>query len=679
MKLKTVVGVSLMMFVFALCQTVRADLGTQLDFAYPGNSVNGTNAWENDPGNNPPFYTSANLNVPLSDIEASGANWNYFTAAGPTPISAQNNADATVEGEVVTITNGDGVLSTNEYGVITGQLIDNTNYCLTGLSFLVDGARDLNHPYTLHIFDITTNYTGTLPVISGYNFVSNGDLLAGGTNGIIFTNSANFVATNNPLFNNNSGNGPQCQQLYLGLSNGVYSDQIILGAGHTYALEIWFPRGYANSSAFAEKTSATAGYTHPMDNGGTLMVSADSQLNVARETGSAAGFYGGSQHNWAVALYGFPTNAAPSFNTSTNYPPNPISPPPIMGIQAANVPELRIFAAPTAGSTSDRTELATLDESQSWVGQSGPVSYSITLLDYPNPENIQQTHILLVPTAFAGQANLGNEYTPGQPPTPNENIDYQATNGMWLTIFPNGTNGFTGTVSWKTNQPNSNPYQTGVVALVITNSTIVGTWTLTFNSASTGTLTAPGASPVPFTINDPTASTDFANPMIAYFGLEPNGTLGEGQYEDWGGISVSGVAGINENENFTTESSDNIYASGFWQVNSASATAAETGVEIVSTNDFPAYWVNWTLPAANYLIAENTNLMSHTWINPAYYSAYNSAFETAPIGAAAQEGTKMWVYLPWQTLPTKDGGQNEPVTSVSTNAWFLATPNQVSP
>ena len=58
-----------------------------------------------------------------------------------------------------------------------------------------------------------------------------------------------------------------------------------------------------------------------------------------------------------------------------------------------------------------------------------------------------------------------------------------------------------------------------------------------------------------FTIGDPNVATDFANPLVAYFGLQPNSSTGIGQYEDWASIQVNGVAGVNENDNFATDTS----------------------------------------------------------------------------------------------------------------------------
>jgi hypothetical protein len=323
------------------------------------------------------------------------------------------------------------------------------------------------------------------------------------------------------------------------------------------------------------------------------------------------------------------------------YVPPPV---PTLAIQKAS-PGLRIFAGSTVD-TYDRTELATVDQSQSWIGGTYPVSYSFKLLDYP--ANIGQTMIFLVPVNSV-PGGSGSMYN-------NEYVEYQATNALWLNVAPDGTNGVTGTVEWKTNLPNSNPNQT---ALMITNSTAVGTWTLTFTSQSGGTLTAPGASPVAFSIPDSNIATDFANSLVAYFGVQPNSTAGEGEYEDWASISVTGVAGVNENENFTTEAS----ISSEWETNTLT-TALNSSVELATTNT--PYWVYWTLPANGYGLAVATNLTTAPWHLPEYYNDFGDG-NTIP-GTAAQ-GNNEWVLVPLTCLPTVDGNMQNG-QALSRNAFF---------
>jgi hypothetical protein len=319
--------------------------------------------------------------------------------------------------------------------------------------------------------------------------------------------------------------------------------------------------------------------------------------------------------------------------TYTNVPP--VVPPPTLAIQKA-IPALRIFAGDTA-SINSREELATVNQSQSWIGGTYPVSYSFTLLSYP--ANIGQTHIFLVPV----------NSTPGASAYGYNGVDYTATNGLWLVIGPGG-GGVIASVYWKTNLPNANAYSAGGnTALRITNSTAIGTWTLTFTGPGAGTVTAPGGSPVAFTIADANVATDFANPLVAYFGLQPNQGAGVGQYEDWASISVTGVAGGNINENFTTETS----LSAAWN----NMSQVSTCVQLVTTNT--PYWVNWTLPAVNYGLGTAMSILGNTntsgpWMLPEYYNSYNDG-NTIP--GQANQGSKAWVLIPSTCLPTVDGSQ----------------------
>jgi len=345
--------------------------------------------------------------------------------------------------------------------------------------------------------------------------------------------------------------------------------------------------------------------------------------------------------------------------TITNAPP--VIPPPTMGIEKAK-PALRIFAGSTA-SQFDREEVTSTGQGQSWIGGTYPVSYSFNLLSYPS--NINQTHIFLLPV---------NALTTGNTPWGYNGVDFSfASNAVWLALNPGPTPGSAiANVVWKTNLPAANPNHT---ALSFTNSTVLGTWTLQFNSANAGVVIAPDASQHAFTIDDPNISTDFANPLVSYFGLQPNNTVGEGQYEDWGFISISNVADGNIFEDFTKEGSDFSGSpltspSGYFR---SDISVVPAGVVIVRTN-LDRYWVNWTLPANNYSLGTSTNFLTGPWINPAYYSGYND--QNNPRGNPSQFGQKMWTLLPSDDLPTVDGN---PGSDPAPNAYFLVSTNVISP
>ena len=332
-------------------------------------------------------------------------------------------------------------------------------------------------------------------------------------------------------------------------------------------------------------------------------------------------------------------------NLEITYTNITVVPLPVMAVQKAS-PSLRIFAGDTSSQYS-REEVATVDQNQSWIGGSYPVTYSFTLLSPPG--GIGQTHIFLVPV----------NSTPGANPYGYNGLDYTATNGLWLMLNPGPSAGtVVATVSWKTNLPNANPYATGGnVALIYTNTGVVGTWTLTFSNNNSGAVTGPGGTPHAFTITNGTVATDFANPVVAYFGLQPNSAAAEGQYEDWASITVTGVVGTKENEDFTQETSQDITASGYWRNMSAKATC----LAIVPKNVLPAYWLNWTLPAVNYDVGTGTNLLAPGsnntpggWMLPEYYNNYTDG-NTLP--GEAQQGTITWVLVPSTCLPTTDGSQ----------------------
>jgi hypothetical protein len=268
------------------------------------------------------------------------------------------------------------------------------------------------------------------------------------------------------------------------------------------------------------------------------------------------------------------------------------------------------------------------------------VSYSFTLQDY-NP-GINQTHIFIVPANTSGQANMGNAGTT------DEYIEYQASNTLWLVINPytNSPGSVTASVQWKTNLPNANP---NVTAASLTNQTAVGTWTMTFTSATMGTLTAPGGNFATIKISDPNVTTDFGNPAVAYFGIQPNSTGGEGQYIDYASISVTGVAGTQESENFASEPTFN--ASGQWANNSAQAAS----IQLVSTNT--PYWIYWNLPAIGFglgtaeIVTGNVNTQDG-YLLPEYYNGYGDG---PTIPNQANQGTNTWVLIPDTCLPTVDG------------------------
>jgi hypothetical protein len=347
----------------------------------------------------------------------------------------------------------------------------------------------------------------------------------------------------------------------------------------------------------------------------------------------------------------------------------PTIPPPTLGAPQVAKPGLRVFAGSTAN-TYDRQQLFTVDANQSWAdpGVTYPVKYSYSLQSY-NP-SITQVHLELTPGGNVAQ------YT-----------DYGGNNLLWMVLSPGPTNGqVVCSIQWKTNAPSSNPGGTANPygnALSFTNSTAVGTWSLVFTGTNSGYVVAPGQvvlGQTNFTIADTNVVADFANPMQAVFGIQPNTTAGQGQYVDYGMFQITGVIGANEFEDFTTEGSDissGVTPSGQFN-NSSSFRAAST--IIVTTND--ALWMNWTQPAIGFSLATSTNLAHPNWINPGWYSGYTDTNAPRVMPLSQPFAGKFWVLLPKDDLPTADGLQNPTPPDAdprAPTAFFILSTNVVSP
>lgn len=351
-------------------------------------------------------------------------------------------------------------------------------------------------------------------------------------------------------------------------------------------------------------------------------------------------------------------------------PPPP--PAPTMSVQPAK-PGLRMFVGSSA--TYVREGVITTQssgESESWVGAGGSVSYSFQLLSYP-PANIGGTELAILPEAsFNTTANYQKTIYN------NPFLDSQDSNGLYMTIAPHGGGSVTATVQWKIGLPNANPTNT---VLTITNPTAIGTWTLTMNSATSGTLTAPGGMTGGFTITDATVTADFANPAVAVIAEDPNSSAGYGLYEDYGTISITGTGSGTQSENFANETSDfnnGTSPGGFFQNN----YSVDPGNLVIVRKGLDAYWFNWNQDLqGTYNLITSTNILMPPgqWISPDYYSGYNIPDETAPRGVGVQHLPNWWALMPFDDLPTVDGNfqQNAPAIDdpLSPNAYFMLTTN----
>ena len=320
-------------------------------------------------------------------------------------------------------------------------------------------------------------------------------------------------------------------------------------------------------------------------------------------------------------------------------------PPPVMTIKTATL-ALRLFGG--SDGVYSRSQLTTVDLNQSWIDvPSYPVSYSFTLLSVPTAPGNLDMHIFFLPLSyFNGESTVNNH-----------DMDFHVLNELWLRIQGGtGSDTCTADISWKTNAGYANPNHTD---LQITNPKAVGKWTLTFSNNSSGTLTAPGANPVPFTISDPDVEFDFGGQMILSFGNQCNGNgANQGVPNDWAKISVSGVAGVNETNDFTKETSIDPLV---WDTSNSNT---KFSVVLVTTN--APYWVTWTTPYTGYVLGVSTNVTG-PWKLPEYYNNYVDGTNSVPVQAT--QGNLNWSLIPSSCLPTVNG-QPQTGQALSKNAFF---------
>lgn len=302
-------------------------------------------------------------------------------------------------------------------------------------------------------------------------------------------------------------------------------------------------------------------------------------------------------------------------------------------------PGLRLFAQ-NSQHNYNQEGFSTVDLSQSWVGvatPANPVSYSVTIGDF----NTVNNYALYV--QFVQSANPGDPFGV-----------YNGQNALvWTIQSAGGTGGFTTSVNWKTNLPANGQPNVAMPVTTTTSTNGVGTWTLTFTSDISGTVTAPDGTTGIVTLPDEAAAADFANPCIIDFGTAPNNNAGYGQWITFNKIAISNVVDGAEVDDFTQDTNLNtsLWNPGF-SVDAGSAIQVPPGKN---------YWVTWTAPANGFDLETKAMLKGGTnmWFSPNYYGSGVGASNTPP----KLMGTQLfWTLIPSACFPTTDGTTNGPVS-----------------
>ncbi len=307
----------------------------------------------------------------------------------------------------------------------------------------------------------------------------------------------------------------------------------------------------------------------------------------------------------------------------------PPVPRPSMNISNA-VPGLNLFTSLglDTGGTRENLQTPTANnalagQDYSWVGASGPVSYSFTIPSYPIP--VGDTVTIL--TYFV--PNPGTEQGP----------DYTESNVVTLSLSRTAA-GVVWNFNYKTNAPNCYCAQT---LASLSNTTAIGTWTVTFNQDTNVTMTGPGVS-TNFSIGDTNLASEFNstnnggalnNGMSIYFGASCNNGSGANDHVVISEFKTSGTL----NDIDDVFANDNGVVNGdIWFTNAGHPTC----IQMVAPGN--PYWAVWNQLTTGFQLESTTSLLDN--------SRWTAVTSHAPFSA----GTNYWQLISTNDLPAGKTG-----------------------
>jgi hypothetical protein len=360
-------------------------------------------------------------------------------------------------------------------------------------------------------------------------------------------------------------------------------------------------------------------------------------------------------------------------------------PPPTMGL-APSVPGLAFVAA--SPGQYDRQTIRTVGSNYSWIGRSGPVSYSVDIAQH-------------VPPSAAGMP-LVVYLTPGLPDPGRPDSDWHEANVLMWRINQNADGTGWSELNFKTNAPDSNGTMYTAFAEGgggmggVGGATGTGLWTLTFNQDTNVTITAPDSATFTGVIPPEVIAIFNTDPhMQVSFGTVPGELSRVGQMITVNGIQITGTSAPNLNSNFVDVPRD----TNVWSI--AASSAAFGVLEVTTTSP---YWLSWSLPAAGFIPQIGNEVAGGTWTLPTLAgftvgTKYSVLIKQSDLPAGndayfrmmKRVGTRLQVLLPGETAapgtPTGKTGTPTPqisdvpfniVVNLTDNDWHpVTTPNDL--
>lgn len=265
-------------------------------------------------------------------------------------------------------------------------------------------------------------------------------------------------------------------------------------------------------------------------------------------------------------------------------------PPPSLSLDTP-VPGLAFVAA--SGGQWDRQNIRTVGTGYSWVGASAPVSYSLTVAEFPEG-------------TYSG-FQLHMYFVPGTPDATRADPDWHEPNVFFWNVGSNPDGTAYSALHYKTNAPDDNGifFSDGNFDGAGSGS-VNGTWTIVFENNTSVTTIAPNGTNVTVTLPEEVVPY-FDSTMQIYVGIVPGDLARVGQMAVLSGVKFSGMPGAAALEsNFAGQSLD----TNVWEI------VAASGFGVQEIPDDARFWVDWTLPALDFVLEGSTSVAGG-WSSPA--------------------------------------------------------------
>ena len=280
------------------------------------------------------------------------------------------------------------------------------------------------------------------------------------------------------------------------------------------------------------------------------------------------------------------------------FTPGAVTAPPMLTLKAeAAYGLLKVVSGPNQY---DRQNIATDTTSNDygWIGGGAtPVTYSLTIADFPGPAySGLQAHVFLVPNSTGSTAP-----------------DYDNPAVVMLDIQGRADGTATAWFRHKVNEPGDNAflYGAGTLGQLDCPTGAVGTWSMTFLNNTSVTVTAPNGAALQLTLPNAAAiQSAFGGRLTAYFGNQPNSVSQVGQSTTFSRIQISGAPrGQAIDETFPGPSLNQHPTTVSWQWLTPAASPA--GISLPLSNNGLA--LSWTLPDTGYSLQFAASLSPAAW------------------------------------------------------------------